>query len=377
MSVRKRARKYKDGQIKETWVADYVDSRGERHTRTFDRKKDADAYHATVRVDVSKGVHTSTKMVMEEAANDWLTFVQGEGREEATLAQYRAHVIHHIVPRIGREKLATLTKPRVEHLRDELVRDLTRVMAKKVLASLKAILKDAARRGNVAQNVALGTSVRIATRTEKELEIGVDIPAPAEIKAVLGTATGRRRAFLVTAIFTGMRASELRGLRWADVDFDKGEIRVRQRADRYGKIGPPKTASSRRDIPTGPFAMNTLREWKLACPKGPLELVFPTGAGHVERHSNLVTRLWGPAQVAAGVVGTDGKPKYQGLHALRHFYASWCISRKPGGRELPIKDVQKLMGHSSITVTADTYGHLFPKDDDAAELDKAERGLLG
>jgi integrase len=82
-------------------------------------------------------------------------------------------------------------------------------------------------------------------------------------------------------------------------------------------------------------------------------------------------------QVTAGVVDADGKAKYTGMHALRHFYASWCINRKAdGGLELPAKMVQARLGHSSITMTMDVYGHLFPSDDDGAELAAAERALL-
>ena len=128
-----------------------------------------------------------------------------------------------------------------------------------------------------------------------------------------------------------------------------------------------------------------LREWKLACPNGSLGLAFPNGKGNVEFHVNVIQRgLW-PAQIDAGLVlqTTDeaGKftvaAKYTGMHALRQFYASWCINRKAdGGLELPPKVVQDRMGHSSITVTMDTYGHLFPRGDDAAELATAEAALL-
>ena len=82
------------------------------------------------------------------------------------------------------------------------------------------------------------------------------------------------------------------------------------------------------------------------------------------------------------VVGEDGKPiysaKYTGLHALRHFFASWCINRKAdGGPELPAKVVQERLGHSTIVMTLDRYGHLFPRGDDAAELAAAETSLWG
>jgi integrase len=65
------------------------------------------------------------------------------------------------------------------------------------------------------------------------------------------------------------------------------------------------------------------------------------------------------------------------MHALRHFYASWCINRKvDGGLELPAKVVQERLGHSSITMTLDTYGHLFPRGDDADELAAAEQNFF-
>ena len=79
------------------------------------------------------------------------------------------------------------------------------------------------------------------------------------------------------------------------------------------------------------------------------------------------------AQVAAGVVDSEGKAKY-GMHALLHFYASWCINRQAdGGLELPPKTVQTRLGHASIVMTLDIYGHLFPTNDDGTELASAER----
>jgi integrase len=82
------------------------------------------------------------------------------------------------------------------------------------------------------------------------------------------------------------------------------------------------------------------------------------------------------------LVDSKGQPirkaSYTGLHATRHFFASWCINRKAdGGLELPGKVVQERLGHSTVGMTMDTYGHLFPRGDDAAELAAAERLLLG
>jgi integrase len=270
-----------------------------------------------------------------------------------------------------------------------------------VVRSLGALLADAQERGLVVRNSVRelrgrrrkGKDGRQEGRNGK-LKIGLDIPTPAEIKAFVGALEGSRwRPLFLTAVFTGLRASELRGLRWVDVDLKKAELHVRQRADRFRAIGKPKTAAGERTVPLPPIVVSALREWKLVCPKGEHGLVFPNGEGNVEFHVNIIQRGLIPTQVAAGVtapeLGDTGKPlkddegkvvltaKYPGLHALRHFYASWCINRKAdGGLELPAKVVQHRLGHSSITVTLDTYGHLFPRGDDGAELADAERALL-
>jgi integrase len=377
MSVRKRKWITRLGEQREAWIVDYVDQAGNRHIETFERKKDADDYHNGVRVDVKAGIHTapSKSITVSEAAENWLKHVEREGREQSTLDHYRQHAYKHINPRLGGHKLAALTTPRINSFRDDLLAGLSRPLARKVLVSLKSLLREAQRRGDVAQNVALGVSIGIDKRTKHKLKAGVDIPTPDEIKRLIEAATGRWRPLIMTVVFTGLRASELRGLCWEDVDLKRGELHLRQRADRYNKIGAPKSHSGERTVPLGPFVMNTLREWKLACPKGDPGLVFPTVQGEVENHSRMWRALV-PIMVRAGLTDKQGQPKY-GLHAFRHFYASWCINRKEdGGLGLPAKVVQERLGHASILMTMDTYGHLFPRGDDSAELAAAERALL-
>jgi len=120
-----------------------------------------------------------------------------------------------------------------------------------------------------------------------------------------------------------------------------------------------------------------LWEWKLACPKRALDLVFPNGAGKPESHANIVQRGLQPSIIAARLTKKDGTAKYTGLHALRHFFASWCINRRvDDGQELPLKVVQARMGHSTIAMTADVYGHLFPRGDDSVALAAAEKSFL-
>ena len=91
---------------------------------------------------------------------------------------------------------------------------------------------------------------------------------------------------------------------------------------------------------------------------------------------NILKRGVGPILINAGVTTDNGEPKYS-MHAFRHFYASWCINRKAdGGLELPAKVVQERLGHSSITLTLDVYGHLFPRGDDGEEMAAAEKALF-
>ncbi len=251
-----------------------------------------------------------------------------------------------------------------------------------MLTSLKAILGEAQRRGRVAQNAATGIKIEIAKRHQRRLQVGVDVPTKDEVRSTLDHAEGRWRPVLVTAIFTGLRASELRGLRWADVDLNARLLHVRQRADRFNAIGRPKSHAGERTVPMAPLVVNTLKEWRLACPKGERDLVFPNGRGNVEMLSNIWRRGLAPVQMAAGLTEPTGqldesgkailRAKY-GLHALRHFFASYLIDQG-----FPPKKVQALMGHSSIQMTFDLYGHLFPNEkDDLERLAAGELALMG
>src|SRR6185437_2646630 len=119
-----------------------------------------------------------------------------------------------------------------------------------------------------AQNVAVPVKIKADDRGEKgPLREGVDYPSRAQMRKLMDSATPRWRPLLIAAMFTGMRASELRGLPWSDVDLEEGVIHVRQRADAWGTIGKPKSKAGARDIPLAPIVVNTLREWQLICPK--------------------------------------------------------------------------------------------------------------
>jgi integrase len=153
---------------------------------------------------------------------------------------------------------------------------------------------------------------------------------------------------------------------------------ARERADMYHNMGPPKSASGHRTIPIGPMVVNTLKEWKLKCPQSDLGLVFPTSKGGIHSAANIRKRVLIPTMKRAGIVDADGEAKYTGMHALRHFYASWLINpRDLGGLGLPPKVVQERLGHATLALTMDTYSHLFPKDADPEQLREAEIALVG
>lgn len=388
MSVRKRL--WGEGEAaKEAWVVDYVDGQGKRRLKTFGRKKEADAFSATARVEVQAGIHVADNatITVERAGALWLASGAAQGLERTTLDQRRQHLKFHITPFLGPLKLNKITVPTVRSWQDQLrTAGRSPAMVKRASVSLGSILADSQDRGLVIRNAVREMSRTRSTKTQekrgkRKLVVGVDIPTSAEIRLILEAAKGRWRPLIVTAVFTGLRMSELRGLRWEDVDLAAGVLRVRQRADRYRDIGMPKSSAGQREVPLPPMVGNTLREWKLACPKGAARLVFPNGDGNVEFMTNIMQRGVWPTLVAAKVTvpgQTPAKPKYTGAHALRHWFASWCINaKKDGGLELTPKAVQTRLGHSSITVTFDTYGHLFPAADEQKELSDAEAKLFG
>jgi integrase len=394
MSVRKRK-----GAFKKPWQVDYKDGQGKRRSKQFATKKEADTFASTAAVEVREGIHVADRATctVAEAGNFWLASVAASGVERSTLEQYRSHLKLHINPFIGAARLSQLHVPRVRAFADALRQSRrSPSMVRKALVSLGSLLADAQERGLAARNPVrdMRRNRRQAYGSRRRLQVGVDIPTPTEIRAIVHAARGRWRPGLLTAIFTGLRSSELRALRWSDVDLEARMLHVRQRVDRYGKMGPPKSDAGTRSIPLPPIVANALREWKLACPRSEANLVFPNKRGGPTTHADLIKKGLSPTLIAAGLAerafDENGRPrldchgapivkgKYTGLHAFRHWYASWCINRRvDGGLELPPKTAQTRLGHSTITMLMDTYGHLFPQGDDAAVLAQGERSLLG
>lgn len=383
-TIRKRAWTTPSGAEKVAWLVDYRDGAGKRRFKQFARKKDADTWITQAAWEVSKGVHTadSQSVTVKDAADLWVKAAEANDRERGTVQQYRQLRDLHIVPLIGAERLSRLSKPKIEAFRNQLLETRSKAMTAKAVRALSRILSDAQSRGLVAQNVARDVKVVRSGRDKPK----VIIPTKAELKALLEKADELIIPFLMVAIFTGLRASELRGLRWQDIDMANATITVAQRADKFGDIGPPKSAAGQRSIPIGKALVQVLREWKLRCPKGDLGLAFPNSEGGVQDYSHLMKRRFNPLQVAAGVcdpVLVKGAPKLDakgnpvmraryGLHALRHAAASAWIKQR-----VDLKRLTTWLGHSSVQITLDVYGHLLADaEGDAALIEAAHAELM-
>jgi integrase len=357
MSIRKRTWTAA-GETKSAWVVVYRDQHDKRRLKTFNLKKDAEAWATTALHEVAQGTHArDSKTTVADIVDTWISHGVDEGLERGTIEPRKRHLKLHIAPFIGRVKLADLTTPRVNAFMDQL-RDGGRspAMRRKILTSLSSAVTFAKGRGLVAQNACQGVKVRSDGRGKTKPVI----PAKSELKLLIDRAPERWRPFIVTAIFTGMRVSELRGLRWADVDLDVGIIHVTQRADAWGTIGSPKSAAGTRDIPLTPLVVNTLRQWKL---QNSGELAFPNSHGRPFKYANFHTFVWKPVLKACGL-------DYE-FHSLRHAAASLFIEL--GWQP---KRVQSVLGHSSITMTFDRYGHLFPQGDVSEDLKRMEAAVV-
>lgn len=230
------------------WQVGYVDGSGARRFKTFDRKGDGEAWLTETRHDLVRGLHTpgSLSPTVKEAAALWIKGRKEKKLEAMTVKGYEEHIELHIVPFIGARKLSELTVPAVNAFADQL-REAGRSaeMIKRVVRSLGAIFKEARRRGlsNVAPTV--GLELDLPERDDPRPVI----PTKAELQAIIAGSRGRWRPFILVAIFCGLRASELRGLRWTDIDFDARQLNVAQRADASHKIGRLKSKSAYRSIP--------------------------------------------------------------------------------------------------------------------------------
>lgn len=386
-SIRKRI--LKSGAV--VFQADYRDASGHRRHKQFPKRKDADRWLTKARSEVNAGTHVSdaASVTVKIAADSWITKCRLNKLEQSTLVGYEQHIDLHIAPFLGLELLSRLDTPDAERFYETLLENgRTPDMVRRVRITFGAIVTHAQSKKWVGINFIKLVPFKVSKRANPR----PPMPTKDEFNSILKHTPADWRAFILTDAFAGLRSSELRGLPWSDVDFTNSMLHVTQRADRWGKIGFPKSEAGTREVEVPPAVIKALREWKVRCPKGELGLVFPNGAGRVESHSNIMNRYFYVAQIAANVTKNvvlrdrnrkpvlDGSGRTQlilrakyGLHAIRHFCASLWIEAG-----FSPKKVQVLMGHKSIVQTFDIYGHLFERRDrDHAKVLEIQRSVLG
>jgi integrase len=288
------------------------------------------------------------------------------GKLAATTARgYESHVRVHLVPRLGTVPLRRLRPSQVDAMLADLQAEgRAAATAVRVRATLSRALTDALRDELVDRNVA---QIAEPPRAEKR-------PPSAftndELRSIMvECAADRHGPMFVTALYTGLRASELRGLRWTDVDLDAGTYQVTTTLHRIGKAaervigttgtveGRPKNDGSGERTPLSAAAVDTLRRHRVAQNAERLATRYWQDTGHVftttigtPLDEKGVIRAWHDLLARAEVADRtpDGRPR--GLHELRRTFAT--MLREQG---VPLEEVQRLGRWASPQVLLDSY----------------------
>jgi integrase len=310
--------------------------------------------------DADRGVvFDAGTLTVEEYLNRWLTdSVQGTVRR-STFVQYESVVRCHISPALGRLKLKSLTPAHVRALyRKKLDSGLAPRAVQYIHVTLHKALKQAVMEGLIPRNVT--EAVKAPQAHKKEVR-----PLnPTQVKALLFAARGDRlEALYVLAIHTGLRRSEILGLKWTDVDLDAGTLAVQRSLERGGTFNPPKRNKSRRTVKLTGQAIEALKGHRARQNEERLrlgslwedhDLVFPNRVGKPMNADNLYHREFKPLLNTAGLSGFT-------FHSLRHTCATLLLSRNVNP-----KIVQEMLGHATISQTMDTYSHVMPGMGDVA-----------
>jgi integrase len=215
---------------------------------------------------------------------------------------------------------------------------------------LRAIYRRAADRGEVDLNPTLQLSLP-AVRPRRER-----VPRPSEAAALIAAVPLGDRAVWATALYAGLRRGELQALDWSHIDFAAGVIHVQRSWDARAGLIDPKSRAGNRKVPIADALRVHLLTHRLQQGRGGQGFVFTSKSGRPFDSAGLATRAkktW----VAAGLEPV-------GLHDCRHTYAAFMIAAG-----INTKALCTYMGHSTITVTLDRYGHLLPGNElEAASL---------
>lgn len=255
-----------------------------------------------------------------------------------------------MLPAFGARRLTDLRRVDLQDFADRLLAEgCGPSTIRNALDPLRVIYRRALARDQVAVNPTTGLDLP-ANRGRRDR-----IAPPVEGRALLAALPEGDRALWATAMYAGLRRGELRGLRWSDIDLSAGTIRVERSWDPKAGIIEVKTHAGRRTIPIIAELRRELRAHKLRTGRSGRAFVFGTSAVSPCEPSNVRRRAL-TAWKHAGL-------KPIGLHECRHTFASLMIAAR-----VETKALSTYLGHASVSITFDRYGHLFPGNEaEAAE----------
>jgi integrase len=335
------------------WVASLTKEDGKRDYCYGKTRQEVQRWLSAARRDKDLGLPVATdRQTVAQYLASWLEIIRPT-IDASTWKRQREYVELHIVPKIGRIHLRDLSPQAVQQLySDRLSTGLSPSTVHHLHGTLHKALKDAERLGLVARNVCkLVNAPRMA---ESEIH-----PLSREdARVFLDVASGERlEALYAVALATGMRQSELLGLRWEDVDFDQNVLHVRMQLKREGGEWvwrQPKTRRSRRQIALAAPLVETLRLHRerqavdrlhVGSAWRDCDLVFCTRAGGPLIARNLVRSFMALLDKAA-------VPQIR-FHDLRHTCATLLLSARVNP-----KVVSEMLGHASVSITLDIYSHV-------------------
>lgn len=332
------------------WTLDFYDHHGKRRWKTLKKgttKEQARQELTEIERNIRHGAYTPVRALptFSQVADDWLSSKKPNIRH-STYEQYHGHLKIHLKPYFRRLKINQVNFDAAESFKRHcLKKGVSAPTLRKVLINLGAIVTYAVRMRYVDYNPVRDIEKPKGTSGNPDSREMV-ILKPAEIRALLDNARDERdRVLFMTAALTGLREGELIGLKWGDLDWSNAQLLVR-RTFNHGRFCDPKSKTSRRRVDLAPELIRELKKWRLACPPSELDLVFPNTIGRPENAAGMLYRSFFPALTRAKL------PRIR-FHQLRHTFASLLIDQG----EHP-KYIQNQLGHSSIQVTMDIYGHL-------------------
>lgn len=348
------------------WRVRYVDDTGRTREQLFDKKVDADRHDAAMRADVSRGVYVDQaagKMTVQAYAEEWR---KGRLHRDSTAERVERALRVHVYPVLGALPIARVRASNVQGW----VKDRSAVLEPSTLrvvySYVTSMFGTAAIDRLIGFNPCQGIQLPDVERADLWVPTADQVYALSDAFASPSGKPGRFQAQPVIAAGSGLRQGELWGLELEHVDFLRRKIHVVQQIKVVGGrkpfLAPPKTPESKRTVDLSAVAAEAFAQHIAAFPMTEVEiddetdprrprrrrakLVFLNGYGDPINRSGW-SHLWTPAVERAGL------PKGTGFHSLRHYYATVLIH---GGAS--VKTVQLALGHTTPTITLNTYvGH--------------------